>query len=405
MSKKWIRIILGLIILKPIFDLDWRWPLFYIGSIAIPFHRIVAFIVPVILTVILLLKLFSSHKIKINNDIFAILVLNWITFPSLLNFNVYSLDEYFRTYNFFIIFLSVPVLLNSKKEFLKVGKVMMLISLIPTIFSYLQVLGIFPFSYWDYLPIIGKIGRVSGGYRHPTGYLNYLVTLLPFLVYLFVNKAISKRFFWFWIFLTLPMIGRSFHRATIIIVLLQIFVFIFLMRKKLTKYFAIIFFIFMMIIFFRPIWSLINQGGAITQLKFRGRTGSEDYAWSKYSRYFIEFPFYQQLIGFGSPKLPDDSYDPHSDWLRITFNYGWIGLIFYVFFLVFNVLIFLFKLLKQKISSWINSPALIGLVLIMTIVLYSITMEPLRYSSFSWFCALVLGYVYREVKSSVIVKL
>ena len=187
MDKKWMKIVLGLIILKPIFDLDWRWPLFYISSIAIPFHRIVAFIVPIILTVILLLKLFSSHKIKINNNIFAILVLIWITFSFLLNLNIYSLDEYFRTYNFFIIFLAVPVLLNSKQEFLRAGKVMIPIFLIPTIFSYLQVLGIFPFSYWDYLPVIGKIGRVSGGYYHPTGYLNYLVTLFPLVVYLFIN--------------------------------------------------------------------------------------------------------------------------------------------------------------------------------------------------------------------------
>ena len=78
-DKVIMSFMLGLIILKPIFDLDWRWPLFYVGSIAIPFHRIVAFGVPAIITVFLILRLLLNASVRINNNIFAIFFLISIT--------------------------------------------------------------------------------------------------------------------------------------------------------------------------------------------------------------------------------------------------------------------------------------------------------------------------------------
>lgn len=386
---------LWLIILKPIFDLDWRWPLFYVGSIPIPFHRIVAFVVPAVITIFLILRLFLNASIRLNNNIFAIIFLVSITITLFFQKNVYSIDEYVRSYSFFIIFLSVPFLIRSKQEFYKIAKLVILISLVPTFLSYLQTFGFLQFTYYDSLPSIGKIGRISGGYRHPTGYLNYLLVLIPLSIYLYANKLIRKRLFWFWILFTLPMIGRSLHRATIILVLFQLAVFIFFLRRTLFKYFIIICFFFLLAIYSGDIWQFINVGGAITEAKFRGRS----IIWAKYVSHFQNSDFSRQIFGFGSPKLPDGSFEPHSDWLRIAFNYGYFGLIAYISFLFSIFLIFFTKLLKVKRKFRVQSETLIGLILILTIVLYSITMEPLRYSSFSWGCALILGYAYMTILS------
>lgn len=392
-DKTILSFMLGLIILKPIFDLDWRWPLFYLGPIAIGFHRIVAFGVPAIITVFLILRLLLNASVRINNNIFAIFFLVSMTITLFFQKNVYSVDEYVRSYNFFIIFLSVPFLIRSNQEFYKIAKLVILVSLVPTFLSYLQTFGFLPFTYYDYLPSVGKIGRISGGYHHPTGYLNYLLVLIPLSIYLYANKLISKRYFWFWILFILPMVGRSLHRATIILVLFQLAVFIFFLRRTLFKYFIIVCFFFLFMIYFQDIWRFVNIGGAITEGQFRGR----GVIWSKYVSYFQSFDFSHQVFGFGSPKLPDGSFEPHSDWLRIMFNYGYFGLFLYMLFLSSIFLLFFSKFFKVKRKFKISSEALLGLILVSTVVLYSITMEPLRYSSFSWGCALVLGYVYMVI--------
>ena len=392
-DKTILSFALWLIILKPIFDLDWRWPLFYVGSIAIPFHWIVAFTVPAILTVFLSLRLISKRAIQLNNNIFAVIFLFSITITLIFQKDIYSIDEYIRTYSFFIIFLSLPSLITSEREFYRTAKLLVSIFLIPTFLSYLQTFGFLPFTYWDVLPIIGQIGRVSGGYRHPTGYLNYLVILIPLIIYLYANRIVSKKFFWFWILFTLPMVGRSLHRATIIIVFLQLAIFIFLLRRIWFKYFIIAIFAILLFFLFPYIWGLINQGEAISGMKFRGRSE----IWLEYAEHFQNSNFVQRIIGFGSPKLPNGSYEAHSDWLRIAFNYGYFGLITYIAFLCSIFWILFSKLLRVKRKFRVQSEALIGLVLFSTIVLYSITMEPLRYSSFSWNCALVLGYAYMMI--------
>jgi len=396
LTDKTIRnFVLWLIILKPIFDLDWRWPLFYIGSTAIPFHRIVAFAVPAIITIVLVLRLLLNGSVRLNSNILAIFFLVSITITLYFQRNTFSIDEYVRSYSFFIIFLSVPFLIDSKQEFYKMAKLLILISIVPTFLSYLQTFGLLPFTYYDFLPSIGKIGRISGSYRHPTGYSNYLLVLIPLAIYLHANKLISKKYFWFWILFTLPMIGRSLHRATIILVIFQLAIFIFFLRRTLFKYFMITCFFLLLVIYSQDFWQFINIGGAITEATFRGR----GVTWSKYVNYFQGLDFSQQIFGFGSPELPDGSFEPHSDWLRIMFNYGYSGFIAYILFLFSILLIFITKLLKIKRKFRVKSEALIGLILVSTIVLYSITMEPLRYSSFSWACALISGYAYMMILS------
>lgn len=400
-DKNILNFVLGLIVFKPIFDLDWRWPLFYAGSIPIPFHRIIAFIVPAIITVILLLRLLMNTSVRLNNNIFAVIFLVSVTITLFLHIDLYSLDEYLRIYSFFIIFLVTPILIGSHQEFYRIAKFMISISLVPTFLSYLQTFGFLPFTYYDYLPIIGQIGRASGGYYHPTGYLNYLLILIPLIIYLYMNKIVSKKFFWVWFLFTLPMVGRSLHRATILLVLFQLAVYIFFYKRGLFKYFITICFFILLAVYSQRIWQFINIGGAITEAQFRGR----NYIWTLYMNHFQNSDFSQHIFGLGSPMLPNERYEPHSDWLRVLFNYGYSGFILYVSFLLSAAFVFFTKFLQIKRESRINSEALLGLILVLTIILYSITMEPLRYSSFGWICAFVLGYLYKAIINPIKVKI
>ena len=92
-DKAIVSFALWLIILKPIFDLGWKWPLFYVSSIPISFHRIVAFVVPAIITIVLISRLLLNRPISVNNNIFAIIFLTLITITLFFQKNIYSMDE------------------------------------------------------------------------------------------------------------------------------------------------------------------------------------------------------------------------------------------------------------------------------------------------------------------------
>ncbi|TET09975.1 MAG: hypothetical protein E3J83_01280 [Candidatus Atribacteria bacterium] len=393
LTDKTIRsFVLGLIIFKPIFDLDWRWPLFFIGTTPVPFHRIVAILVPIMIIILASVKTLSGNTIYINNNKYLFFFLILVTISTIINASLNSLDEYFRILSFITIFLLFPILLQDVQKFYKVAKIIFLVSIIPTLISYFQAFNLISGSYIDYLPYIGKIGRITGGYHHPTGYLNYILVLVPLAIYLYHKGVMSKIFFWPWVIFTIPMLIRSFHRATLIIIFLVLVFYILFNKKIWLKITSIIFFSILLAFSFNYIWAFINQGDALTGFAFRGREN----IWPIYIDHFQSSSFYQRIVGLGNPYLLSGANEPHSDWLRILYNYGYLGIILYILFLVNVFIIFIRKLLKIKKKNWVESEAFLGIILVIIIILYSITMEPLRYSSFSWIYALVLGFLYAK---------
>ena len=388
-----INIVLGLIVLKPIFDLDWRWPLFFIGAIAVPLHRIIAILVPIIIIVFTLVKIVSNRKIYVNNNKYLFFFFSLVTISTIINISVNSLNEYFRILSFITIFLLFPTLLKDAQKFYKIARILFLVSIIPTLISYFQAFNLIGGTYIDYLPYIGKIGRITGGYHHPTGYLNYILVLIPLATYLYHKGVMRKKYFWSWIIFTMPMVVISFHRATIIIIFFVLAFYILFDKKIWLKIVSISILSILLIFTFNYIWAFINQGDAITSFAFRGR----DAIWFTYIEYFQNSALYLRIVGSGNPNLINGATEPHSDWLRILYNYGYLGVALYILFLVNIFIIFIRKLLKIKKKYWVESEAFLGIILVIIIILYSITMEPLRYSSFSWIYALVLGFLFAEI--------
>lgn len=391
-DKTILNFVLGLIILKPIFDLGWRWPLFSIGTIPVPFHRIIAVLVLLMIIIFALVKILSSNTIYINNNKYLFFFFILVTISTIINFSINSLVEYLRILNFITIFLLFPTLLEDAQKFYKIAKFIFLVSVIPTFISYLQAFNLIDYTYFDYLPYIGKIGRITGGYYHPTGYLNYVIVLIPLAIYLYYKGVMRKKFFWPWIIFTIPMLLRSFHRATLIIIFLVLAFYILFNKKIWLKITSIIFFSILLAFFFNYIWAFINQGDALTGFAFRGREN----IWPIYIDHFQSSSFYQRIVGLGNPYLLSGANEPHSDWLRILYNYGYLGIILYILFLVNIFIFFIVRLIRIKKKYWVESEAFLGIILVIIIILYSITMEPLRYSSFSWIYALVLGFLYAK---------
>lgn len=391
-----INIILGLIVFKQIFDLDWRWSLFFIGTKPVPFHQIVAILVPIMIIILASVKILSGNTIYVNDNKYLFFLFILVTFSTVVNISLNSLDEYLRILNFITIFLLFPTLLQDEKKFYQVVKFIFLVSIIPTLISYLQAFNLIGGTYFDVLPYIGVMGRTTGGYYHPTGYLNYIIVLIPLSIYLYRKGVMRKLFFWPWVIFTMPVLIRSFHRATLVIIFLVLVFYILFDKKIWLKIISIIILFIFLAFSFNYIWAFINQGDALTGFAFRGR----DAIWLTYIDHFQSSFFYQKIIGLGNPNLSSGADEPHSDWLRILFNYGYLGIIFYILFLVNVFIIFIRKLITIKKKYWVESEAFLGIILIVIIVLYSITMEPLRFSSFSWIYALALGFLYSKTRKN-----
>ena len=191
-----INIILGLIVFKQIFDLDWRWPLFFIGTTPVPFHQIVAILVPIMIIILASVKILSGNTIYVNDNKYLFFLFILVTFSTVVSISLNSLDEYLRILNFITIFLLFPTLLQDEKKFYQVVKFIFLVSIIPTLISYLQAFNLMGGTYFDVLPYIGVTGRTTGGYYHPTGYLNYIIVLIPLSIYLYRKGVMRKLFFW-----------------------------------------------------------------------------------------------------------------------------------------------------------------------------------------------------------------
>jgi len=383
-----LSFVLLLIVLKPLFDLAWRWPLFYFSTFPMTLQRLIVIVVVTLLTLVLLLRIFFFMRIKLNRTFFIIMLFFLSLFAIFLNTSAIAINDFIRFYGFIILYITSPLFFNGDDvRFYKFLKWMVLITLIPTFVSYLQLLGIVPYSYFDSYGFQGYMGRITGGYKHPAGYTDYLLVALPILFFLFFNKQVGKKIFYFWLLTTLPMVFLTTHRATIIISLFQIFTFVYFYRKKYTKYFILLLFICGVGYFFLRFGHFFVKGSVSDRgFTFRGRTK----IWGMVLDVFKNKPLFYQVFGTGSSNVNGIYFDFHSGWLRILYVYGYLGLLLFLGWGTYMLVLSGNDFLRRKCDY--RDISLVVIILIFTWMLYSVTMLPLKYSNFSWWFALFLGY-------------
>jgi hypothetical protein len=143
-----------------------------------------------------------------------------------------------------------------------------------------------------------------------------------------------------------------------------------------------------------------------TQSFLRGR-GEQ---WLRYLSDFTDFHPYHWLLGRGNALLVGNypqyvlGFDePHNDFLRILYTYGTLGLFFYLSTLIAFAGMALY-LRQEKRGSFERNLAYLMLLSILSIVVLSITTEPMRYPTSVWyFFALgsVIRMQYRRFRRSI----
>lgn len=393
--KKTIPFILILIILKPIFDFTWNWKFLNFLQ-AINLNRIVSVLVPLLLLVMLNARLAFHRKAKLVFSFPAIAIL-FISFLSLLySFNFFTIEEVSRNFAVFIIYLLGVNLIDNDDVFYKYLNWIIIVSMLPTFIGYLQLLKIVPYTYWDYFgesfSII--IPRVSGGYRHPVQYLGYIIICLPCLFFLYVNKKISFKKFLIWIAFTLPMAALTLHRTAIFVILFQVVIYLFFWKKRIAKWILMLGIIVILAAYWDKIYNLITGGRDINSiLTLRGRT----YYWSVYLKSFINSDMVIKLIGYGHFYNSILGFaDTHNDFLRFLYAHGIFGFGLFIMFIIELVSKICKKLVlccKNRNFVMLSSKYFLGLIIVISWLIYNATTTPLISTSFGWNFALILTYI------------
>jgi len=261
----------------------------------------------------------------------------------------------------------------------------------------LQKAQILPFEYWDWIE--GQaIGRVSGTYQHPLGLIYFLVYAIPLALYLLTKPSRSLRYrllLWLFIGLSLVALVFTYHRTALVTIGLGIWFWMVLTRQYgRAMLLAILggvlaFWLRDRVqLLYTNIVDIIQGKVVFSSGEFLRGRGMNWYLFLH--SLFSSHPLFW-LFGRGGSVaegfVPHFGYwssnEPHNDFIRILHAYGLIGLGLYLAIL-FS---FLWKSLRLRRMRDRFLPHLGNLMIVVltSIVLLSVTTEPMRYPTGVWY--------------------
>jgi len=322
--KKFLFLVL---VLRPIIDLFWDKPIFGINfaqvlGIFLAFCTICIIFVKRNLPVPKSLAFFTL-LIFISNFLFNHYLFSWGTFLRFISPMIY-------------LFYFWDDITDLKKAELFM-RWFIAISLIPIVISYLQYLGFFHYTFWDWLPNLGRVGRASGGYMHPTSLNRVLIFTILFSLY-FIHTSNKPYKYAVYIILAIVSIFISYHRASYVIVPLIFFFWYFNIFKKYSKSSNIILIfigLFVLLSIFAIKFSPVKIADIFNTSAVGGLHG-RDIKFYKIFGLYQTSPWLNMLIGNGSDiyKNGQQLLYLDNDFLDILWRYGIVGIFLWFLFLL-----------------------------------------------------------------------
>jgi hypothetical protein len=228
----------------------------------------------------------------------------------------------------------------------------------------------------------------------------YFIYTFPFALYSFTHESrvVRKAGYLAYVILCFGVILLSTHRISIVIFTVITLYMLFKYSKKFFISFALVIgaVIFTYRQFLLDVF-LISSGIQKSGYNIgRGRIGM----WSDYAHNFFQAGLPTLLIGKGTPVLDTSKgefvpylwNEPHSDIVRILYEYGFIGM--GLFFTMLAVAI-LKSVGYRRGRTGYNEKIIgdIGIIIGISLFVYSISIEPSRFPSFWWYYSVVISYI------------
>lgn len=377
---------------KPLIDLTWRREFFNIFNQSVNPQAILAVLVTVLNG---LVAVFGRRKPRYSRRV--LLLLGVATFSVIITPTGWGVNELLRLFSGVSFFFTAGLVLGEEKTFDRFTIGFLAALCVPFALSLLQVVGILPFEYWDWLD--GQdVGRASGTYQHPLQIVFLLIYAVPLALYRWENseKGKTERVF-LAVFFSLAFLGLvfTFHRAGWIVILAELGLWFgskMQIKKMLfgTLVLAVLALTFSdwISLLYQPATDIVTGEADFASGNFmRGRGAN----WIAFLVSYANGGPVRWIIGKGGSvaqvSLPGiveyAENEPHNDFIRILHAYGLAG------FLLYLSLLSVFVRQSLRLMKYPDRFRLgIGRVLacsIAGILLVSVTAEPMRYPSSIWY--------------------
>jgi len=409
------HILIGAILAKPVVDLFWQVELVGTGRFGLTPQRFLALVVPFLCVAIIATTrrtiLLREKGLYGFLAVAALAVMVNGPSPS-------AVDQFLRWVTILGVLAIALTLLPTEQDLVLVLGGLVVVSLLPTLICYLQLVGIVPFYYAEFEDVafateaatgifestqgtFGEgVGRASGGYLHPTGYTNYVFVAVPAAYALFRVGRLSLVGLLAFLLVTLPAVFFTYDRTAYILLSGQLTVMLLFSDQRRFFRLVMLSMIVTVGIFVGPIlWSLVRGGvGQLARFDqlFRGR----GLVWLIYADHWLRGDLWQQLIGFGGVALEDVPIskgaaldEPHSDYLRVLFTYGLVGLLMYLKLLwsAFRGAWHMAHPFHPGGTETGRTMGVVALMILLAAAGASLLKEPLRYTAFGWPFALLVA--------------
>jgi O-antigen ligase len=390
-SDSWI---LFLLLSKPLIDLTWNWRFFRIAEQGVNIQTF-AGLFTIGLNAIAISISLSWRRLPQRVLIFlACALLSLLISPS-----SWGINEYLRLLTGTLFFYTAGPVLADPERFDRFAKGFLLIVAVPVVFSFGQLAGVLPYSYWDWAEG-EQIGRVSGLYETPLGLVFLFIYAFPVALHIAFGRSQSlttRSLAWIFLMLATLSLAFTYHRAGYIAIALEVIIWLYLSkgRKAAISLLAVLTLLTLLSmswlrILYAPLEQVLQETTAIESDELlRGR----GFQWVLYMNSFVSSGPVHWVFGLGGSVIAgvdegDRSYvlspnEPHNDFIRILHAYGIVGLLLYISILA----LFLRRALQllKSCDSFPRTLALVTLPALIAVVILSITTEPMRYPTAVWY--------------------
>ncbi len=407
-QKYMVDILLCVFVLRPVIDLGW--------DVTIIAGLNPAGVVAVFVTALMILYVILDRKITFFGSVF--LFAAYTTVVTLLNLsNPEEANNQLRLLSALAYLIVVGRNLNEKR-LEQCWFLFVVFSIVPVILSYLQVIGVLEYTYLDFIGGAAR-GRATGGYHQPSVMNRFLIFGIIYSLYFLYRykqnlRLYKKRFFQFYILISLPAVFFSYHRTTYI--LLTIILLLWMTMEYRGRFLKLLvsvaaagigvlgvfLFLYRAGLFsidlsgFADMFSLqnfieITENGV--QINLRGRGGII----GKLMESFSANPWYYVIFGNGVDTNPLTGINMEvadMDFIRIAWNYGLAGIALW-----FNQLLFFVRTLVKSgklINPYIHRA---GIFIIFVYVVFGCTIEATNTPNFMYHVFLIIGYLYYQARN------
>jgi O-antigen ligase len=389
-SNAWIFFFL---VTKPLIDLTWRWEFFNIFNQRVNPQAIVAIIVAALSGILLV-----SSRRSPRHSRRVILLLGFATLSVIVTPTSWGVNELLRLFAGLSFFFTAGFVLREQEKFDRFAVFLLVALCVPLVLALLQVAGILPYEYWDWIGWSERVGRASGTYQHPLELVFFLVYAVPLALYEWDCSGgnWAKRVFLMF-FCLLASFGLifTFHRTGWLALSLELALWYGSKEQLKKTVFAGLAIAVLAIAFsdrlsvlYQPATEMVTGRADFASGNFMRGRGAD---WIAFLVSYANGGPVRWLIGKGGSVaevsiggiIEYDENEPHNDFIRILHAYGLVGLCLYLSVLA----TFLRSALRSRNSIYPFHRGLGRVLLCSTVgvLLLSLTAEPMRYPTAIWY--------------------